>query len=94
MGASWTYWAAEGVWLVQVALPPCMVRFTTTTGSQLAFPSPSLMSLADPGQMPLGDWSVTGNGGREQKRERREQRKRGRQREMKSRKVREERERV
>lgn len=34
--------------------PPALVRFTASKGSQLAFSSPPLMSLADPRQKPQG----------------------------------------
>lgn len=45
--------------------PPTLLRFTASTGSQLAFSSSPLMSLAEPRQDIPGDWSVTGSGGGE-----------------------------
>lgn len=51
--------------------PPFLVRFTARTGSQLAFFSPALMSMADPGQTPWGleceqDWGREAKRGREE----------------------------
>lgn len=44
--------------------PPSLVRFTASKGSQLAFSSPTLMSLADPRQTPqgIGVWQGMGEG--------------------------------
>lgn len=57
LGGSWSHWAAVEVWPLQDPLPhssPPQIYNQYGAGSQLALPSPPLMSLADPRQTPAG----------------------------------------